>query len=71
MSLEKRRRILDLLPELSTLNGKTWGCSFGGVTIFGEGFVDRQRFVFIVSNPELCQDPNSRLVTRLVALLHS
>jgi hypothetical protein len=66
MPVEQRRSVLDLLPELSALNGRTWGCALGGKTIFVEGFVHRRRFAFIVSNPEDCKDPDSLLVKRLV-----
>ena len=71
MPVEKRLGALDLLPELSALNGRTWGCAFGGETLFVEGFVNRRRFAFIVSNPEDCKDPDSLLVKRLVEVLRS
>lgn len=67
--LEKRRSALDLLPELSALNGKSWGCALGGGTIFVEGFVNRQRFAFLVSNPEVCKDADSLLVMRVIEVL--
>jgi hypothetical protein len=69
LPVETRRSALDLLPELSALNGKSWGCALGGETIFVEGFVNRRRFAFIVSNPEDCKDPDSLLVKRLVEVL--
>jgi hypothetical protein len=56
---EKERGVLDLLPELSALSGRAWGCALGGETIFVEGFVNRQRFAFIVSNPADCRDSSS------------
>jgi len=71
MPVEKRRSALDLLPQLSALDGRTWGCAFGGETIFVEGFVNRQRFAFIVGNPTVCKDPDSLLVKRLVNVLRS
>jgi hypothetical protein len=67
--LQKRRSALDLLPELSALNGKSWGCALGGETFFVEGFVNHQRFAFIVSNPEFCKDSDSLLVKKLVEVL--
>jgi hypothetical protein len=69
MPRKKRRSALDLLPELSALNDKSWGCAFGGETFFVEGFVNRQRFAFLVSNPEFCKDSDSLLVKRLVEVL--
>jgi hypothetical protein len=71
MPLEKRRSALDLLPELSALNGRSWGCALGGETVFVEGFVNRLRFAFLVSNPANCKDSNSLLVRRLVEVLRS
>jgi hypothetical protein len=69
MPLEKRRSALDLLPALSALSGKSWGCALGGETFFVEGFVNRQRFAFLVSNPGSCKDSDSLLVKRLVEVL--
>ena len=66
MPREERRTALDLLPELFALNDKSWGCAFGGATFFVEGFVNRQRFAFMLSNPEVCKDSDSLLVKRLV-----
>ena len=71
MPLQKRRSVLDLLAELSALNGKTWGCALGGETLFVEGSVNRGRFAFVVSNPADCKDSNSLLVERLVEILRS
>jgi hypothetical protein len=71
MPVNKRRSALDLLAELSALNGKTWGCALGGSTLFVEGSVNRGRFAFVVSNPADCKDPNSLLVERLVEILRS
>lgn len=69
MPVEKRHSALDLLPELSALNGGSWGCALDGETILVEGFVNRQRFVFLVSNPADCKDSGSFLVKRLVEVL--
>jgi hypothetical protein len=69
MPVEKRRSALDLMPDLSALNGRTWGCAMGGETFFVEGFVNGRRFAFIVSNPADCKDPDSLLVKRLVDVL--
>jgi len=71
MSGETRHSILTLVGELSALNGKSWGCAFGGYTLFVEGFANHQRFSFLVSNPSLCKDADSQLVTRLVGALGS
>jgi hypothetical protein len=71
MPVETRRSVLDLMPALSALNGRTWGCALGGETFFVEGFVNGRRFAFIVSNPAQCQDPDSLLVKRLVEVLRS
>jgi hypothetical protein len=71
MSAETRHSILNLAGELSTLNGKSWGCAFGGDTIFVEGFANHQRFTFLVSNPSVCKDADSQLVSRLAASLRS
>jgi hypothetical protein len=66
-----RSEALALLPELSFLNGKTWGCALGGETFFVKGFLGRKDFAFIVSNPGAgsCSDPDSTLVSRLIALI--
>lgn len=64
MPAEKRRSALDLLSELSALNGRSWGCALGGETYFVEGFVNRRRFALLVSNPLDCKDSASLLVTR-------
>jgi hypothetical protein len=69
MPLQKRRSALELLPELSALDDKSWGCAFGGETFFVEGFVNHQRFAFLVSNPGFCKDSDSLLVERLVEVL--
>jgi len=71
MPREKRHSALGLLPELSALNGRSWGCAVGGETIFVEGFVKRQRFAFLVGNPADCQDSGSFLVKQLVEVLRS
>jgi hypothetical protein len=71
MPAQIRSEALALLPKLSALNGKTWACALGGNTFFVEGFLDRERFAFISSNPGFgsCTDPDSTLVVRLIALV--
>jgi hypothetical protein len=69
LSAEKRRTVMDLLPELSALDGRQWNCAFGGETTFVEGNVNQRRFTFIVSNPDVCKDSSSSLVARLRAVL--
>jgi hypothetical protein len=56
MPREKRRSALDLLSDLSALNGRSQGCAFGGETFFVEGFVNHERFAFLASNPGFCKD---------------
>jgi hypothetical protein len=66
----ERRRALSLLPALSDLNGKTWGCAtLGGETYYVEGFTNPGRFAFIVSNPDQCPGSSSVTVKRLVNML--
>lgn len=62
----ERRRALGLLPALSALDGKTWGCALGGETFFVEGFMNHRRFAFIVSNPGQCRQSASLPVNRLL-----
>ncbi len=57
-----------LLIELRTLDGQNWGCAVDGAGILVDGVVDRHRFVFAVSNPDLCNDERSRLAVRAVNL---
>lgn len=69
MPMAERRRALNLLPALSDLNGKSWGCALGGQTFFVEGIINHQRFAFSVSNPEQCPQSDSLPVKRLVEVL--
>ncbi len=71
MAADTRRNALNLVQELSALDGKSRGCALGGETFFVEGFVNHRRFVFVVSNPLNCNDVDSQLVTRLVDALRS
>ena len=69
MPVEERRSALEFLPDLSGLNGRSWGCALGGGTTFVEGFVSGHRFAFLVSNPGDCKDPASLRTEQMVAQL--
>jgi hypothetical protein len=71
MSAQTRHEALNLVGQLSALDGKSWGCALGGEAIFIEGFAQHRRFTFLVGNPSDCEDADSRLVTRLVRALRS
>ncbi|MFZ0497916.1 MAG: hypothetical protein WAU49_13760 [Steroidobacteraceae bacterium] len=69
MPVAERQRALSLLPTLSDLNGKSWGCALGGQTFFVEGFINNRRFAFSVSNPEQCPQSGSLPVKRLLEVI--
>jgi hypothetical protein len=69
MPVDVRDSALQFLPALSGLNGRSWGCAFGGATTFVEGFIGGKRFAFVVSNPGDCKDSGSLLVKRVLETL--
>jgi hypothetical protein len=64
--IQKRRGVLDLLPELTTLDGKSWGCGLGGTGYLVEGAVNEKHFAFLTANPGSCVASESRLAIRLI-----